>query len=58
MPVASPATQWMVEPVPCFHKGLMKVSCSPGQVAALGAPGMLVEIDVIAAGAPPASAQR
>jgi hypothetical protein len=48
----------MVEPVPCFHKGLMKVSCSPGQVAALGAPGMLVEIDVIAAGAPPASAQR
>jgi hypothetical protein len=30
MPVASPATQWTVEPTPCFHRGLMNSSCSPG----------------------------
>lgn len=29
-PVASPATQWRVEPTVCFHNGLMNASCSPG----------------------------
>ena len=31
MPVASPATQWMVEPTPCFQSGLVNSSCSPGR---------------------------
>ena len=31
MPVASPATQWIVDPTPCRHNGLMKFSCSPGR---------------------------
>lgn len=26
MPVASPATQWMVEPIACFHIGLTNSS--------------------------------
>ena len=30
IPVASPATQWIVEPMPCFDSGLMKSSCVPG----------------------------
>jgi hypothetical protein len=31
MPVASPAMQCTVEPMPCFHSGRMKLSCSPGR---------------------------
>lgn len=31
MAMASPATQWMVEPSPCFHSGVTKRSCVPGQ---------------------------
>ena len=31
MPVASPATQWMVDPMPCFHSGRVNSSCSPGR---------------------------
>ena len=31
IPVASPATQWMVLPTPCFHSGEVNCSCSPGR---------------------------
>ena len=31
IPVASPATQWMVLPIPCFHSGDVNCSCSPGR---------------------------
>ncbi len=31
IPVASPATQWIVDPTPCFHSGAMNFSCSPGR---------------------------
>lgn len=30
IPVASPATQWMVDPSACFHIGLTNSSCVPG----------------------------
>jgi hypothetical protein len=30
MPVASPATQWIVEPSPCFQSGRTNCSCPPG----------------------------
>lgn len=30
MPVASPATQWIIEPIACFQSGLMNCSCVPG----------------------------
>ena len=30
MPVASPATQWMVDPSDCFHSGATNSSCVPG----------------------------
>ena len=30
MPVASPATQWIAEPIPCFHNGRVNSSWVPG----------------------------
>ena len=31
IPVASPATQWIVDPRPCFQSGATKRSCVPGR---------------------------